>query len=164
MEMPGNWISILSSEFPLCLALSATSLGIVVALQLYRNTAKNLALHSINSSPRKTLLPKLSADQVSRLPYSPDYFPGARDVETPYGSVRIYEFGPEDGRKVLFVPGISTPCLSLGGLAESLAKKGCRVMLFGKIELQLNLHAASEFCGDLSPNISDIQIAFHHFT
>jgi hypothetical protein len=136
------WSSILSSRFPLGLAVSATALGIFVTLQAHRNTAKNLALHSIKPSPRKTLLPKLSAEQVSSLPYPPDYYPGARDVETPYGSVRVYEFGPETGNKVLFVPGISTPCLSLGGLADSLVKKGCRVMLFGKTRPQLNLPCA----------------------
>jgi hypothetical protein len=32
---------------------------------------------------------------------------------------------------VLFIHGISTPSIALGGLAESLASKGCRVMLFG---------------------------------
>lgn len=44
--------------------------------------------------------------------------------------MRVYEWGPEDGRKVLFVHGISTPCLALGGLANALVEKGCRVMLF----------------------------------
>jgi pimeloyl-ACP methyl ester carboxylesterase len=47
-----------------------------------------------------------------------------------YGTVRVYEWGPEDGRKVLLVHGISTPCLCLGAIAEGLVMKGCRVMLF----------------------------------
>ena len=54
-------------------------------------------------------------------------------MQTPFGSLRVYEWGPEDGRKVLFVHGISTPCLSLGLLAQELVDRGCRVMLFGKI-------------------------------
>lgn len=81
-------------------------------------------------SPRKTLLPKLSKEELSKIPYPLDALPGARDVETPFGSIRVYEFGPEDGRKVLFVHGISTPCLALSGVAHGLADKGCRVMLF----------------------------------
>ncbi|ETN38436.1 uncharacterized protein HMPREF1541_06471 [Cyphellophora europaea CBS 101466] len=81
-------------------------------------------------SPLTTLLPKLSAEERSKLPYPPDSLPGARDVDSPYGSIRVYEFGPEDGRKVLLVHGISTPCLALGGVAHQLADKGCRVMLF----------------------------------
>lgn len=30
----------------------------------------------------------LSPEESSRMLYPPDYFPGARDVETPYGSIR----------------------------------------------------------------------------
>ncbi|KAI9376667.1 Alpha/Beta hydrolase protein [Aspergillus egyptiacus] len=59
-----------------------------------------------------------------------DALPGARDVPTPYGSMRVYEWGPEDGPKVLLVHGITTPCISLGGLAHALVDRGCRVMLF----------------------------------
>jgi hypothetical protein len=47
--------------------------------------------------------------------------------------MRVYEWGPEDGRKVVFVHGISTPCVSLGSIAHGLVKKGCRVMLFVSI-------------------------------
>ena len=83
-------------------------------------------------SPLKDISASLSQEELDNLPYPPDIFPGGRDVETPYGSIRVFEWGPEDGRKVLFVPGISTPAMSLGGLAEELVKKGCRVMLFGK--------------------------------
>ncbi|CAM1505635.1 Fc.00g112720.m01.CDS01 [Cosmosporella sp. VM-42] len=64
------------------------------------------------------------------LVYQPDAFPGARDVDTPYGTIRVYEFGPENGEKVLFVHGISTPCITLGPIAHALVKRGCRVMLF----------------------------------
>ena len=81
-------------------------------------------------SPLTTLLPKLRQDQHKELPYPPDSLPGARDVASPYGSIRVYEFGPEDGRKVLLVHGVSTPCLALGGIAHQLVDKGCRVMLF----------------------------------
>lgn len=81
-------------------------------------------------SPRKTLLPRLSKSEIAALPYPPDSLPGARDIETPYGTIRAYEFGPEDGRKVLLVHGVSTPCLALGAVAHDLAERGCRVCLF----------------------------------
>ena len=88
--------------------------------------------HDIDNvpSPIKTLLPKLSEDETSDLPYPPDAYPNARDVESPYGSLRVYEFGPENGRKVMFVHGISNPCLALGAIAHGLVDKGCRVILF----------------------------------
>jgi hypothetical protein len=73
---------------------------------------------------------KLSKDELARLPYPLDSLPGARDVPSPAGNIRVYEFGPEDGRKVLLIHGISTPCLALGGVAHGLEEKGCRVMMF----------------------------------
>ena len=44
--------------------------------------------------------------------------------------MRVYEFGPVDGEKVLLVHGISTSCITLGRLAHELVARGCRVMLF----------------------------------
>ena len=44
--------------------------------------------------------------------------------------MRVYEWGPEDGSKVLCVHGITTTCMSIGGVAYGLVEKGCRVMLF----------------------------------
>ncbi|EPE29178.1 alpha/beta-Hydrolase [Glarea lozoyensis ATCC 20868] len=80
-------------------------------------------------SPRASIIPSLSYEEQDNLPYPPNLFPGARDVDSPYGTTRIYEWGPEDGRKVLLIHGISTPCLSLGNIAHALVQKGCRVIL-----------------------------------
>ena len=65
-------------------------------------------------SPRITVLPALSEHELASLAYPPDAFPGARDVDSPYGTLRVYEWGPNNGGKVLFIHGISTPCLALG--------------------------------------------------
>lgn len=56
-------------------------------------------------------------------------------MSTPFGSIRVYEWGPESGAKVLLLHGVSKPCPALGALAEHLAnpaghRGGCRVMLF----------------------------------
>lgn len=74
-----------------------------------------------------------SIEDVETLPYPPDAIPGARDVESPYGSIRVYEWGPEDGEKILLIHGISTPSIALTDLANKLVEKGCRVMLFGRL-------------------------------
>ncbi|KAK5126751.1 hypothetical protein LTR85_009685 [Meristemomyces frigidus] len=84
---------------------------------------------TILPSPRHSLQ-LLSAQKLEDLPYPPNALPGARDVDTPYGNIRVYEWGPEDGRKVLLVHGISTPCIALAGVAKLLVEMGCRVMLF----------------------------------
>ncbi|KAH6671411.1 Alpha/Beta hydrolase protein [Halenospora varia] len=109
-------------------------IGSSVATTLAVVTIARLALaptppKKIIRSPRETLLPKISKQGQGDLPYPPDVFPGARDVESPYGTCRVYEWGPETGRKILFIHGISTPCISLGGVANALVSKGCRVML-----------------------------------
>ncbi|KAK4240841.1 Alpha/Beta hydrolase protein [Achaetomium macrosporum] len=85
----------------------------------------------IDRSPLRTVLPRLSRHELDKLDYKPDDLPGARDVKTPYGSIRVYEWGPLTGDKVVFVHGISTSCLTLTKLADALVRdKGCRVMLF----------------------------------
>ena len=86
--------------------------------------------NTITPSPLTTLLPTLTHSERLSLPYPPDAFPNPRDIPSPYGTFRAYEFGPPTGRKVLLVHGISTPCLALGGVAHTLAEKGCRVLLF----------------------------------
>jgi pimeloyl-ACP methyl ester carboxylesterase len=63
-------------------------------------------------------------------PYPPDVLPGGRDVQTPYGNIHVFEWGPEEGDKVLLIHGIGTPCLALADLAERLVDSGHRVMLF----------------------------------
>ncbi|KAK4151327.1 serine hydrolase-like protein [Chaetomidium leptoderma] len=118
------------------LAVGAT-LGISAALlttSLLRsssntNNGKNRQTNPI-PSPLKTHLPHLSPSEIAALPYPPDVLPGGRDVDTPYGTIKVFEWGPEAGEKALLLHGISTPCLALGTLAEALAARGFRVMVF----------------------------------
>ncbi|KAL7798116.1 putative alpha/beta hydrolase family protein [Trichoderma ceciliae] len=81
-------------------------------------------------NPLKTAIAGRLTEEIEGLVYQPDAFPGARDVETPYGSIRVYEFGPENGQKVLLLHGISTSCITLSPVAHGLVHRGCRVMLF----------------------------------
>lgn len=53
-------------------------------------------------------------------------------MATPYGTMRVYEWGPEEGKKVVVIHGDTTPAPMLGPIAEVLVKRGCRVILFGK--------------------------------
>ncbi|KAF3004209.1 hypothetical protein E8E13_006876 [Curvularia kusanoi] len=80
-------------------------------------------------SPKHTIHDSIGED-ADTLPYPADALPGSRDVESPYGSIRVYEWGPEDGEKILLIHGISTPSIALTDLANKLVEKGCRVMLF----------------------------------
>lgn len=112
--------------FYLALGAVGVSAGLIAALLSREHRPRK---HCIES-PRKTHLPHLSEAEIAALPYPPDVLPGGRDVETPYGCIKVFEWGPEDGEKVLLLHGISTPCLALGTVAEELVSKGYRVMLF----------------------------------
>ena len=110
-----------------------TALAVVAtaAMSLAFRRARQPLLRKM-SSPRDTLLPQLSPKQAAGLPYPPDLLPGARDVATPYGVMRVYEWGPKKGDKVVFIHGDTTPAPILGPIAHDLVNRGCRVMLFGK--------------------------------
>ena len=99
------------SQLPL-LAAGLAYIGLTLALRVRSSTASEDS--KILFSPKRTLLPQLSEREAADLPYPPDVLPGARDVDSPYGSLMVYEWGPEAGRKVLMLHGISTPCISLG--------------------------------------------------
>lgn len=115
------------SRGPLLLAAGISVLGGIALGSLLH--VRSTQSGQVISSPRQ-LLQTLPEDERKKHALPLDLFPGARDVQTPYGNIRVYEWGPEDGPKVLFVHGITTPCLALGGLAHTLADKGYRVMLF----------------------------------
>ncbi|KAL1888985.1 hypothetical protein Cpir12675_005957 [Ceratocystis pirilliformis] len=73
---------------------------------------------------------QLSDAQRAVHAYPADILPGGRLVQTPYGAMNVYEWGPETGEKVLLLHGIGAPALALQDLAETLVAKGCRVMIF----------------------------------
>lgn len=114
------------SQWPV---IAATVVGTITALRLAHIALDHRTEQTVPSA-RATLLPKISKEEAAALEYPPDALPGGRYVDSPYGVIRVYEWGPEDGRKVLFVHGITTPCIALGALAQGLVDKGCRVMLF----------------------------------
>lgn len=114
----------------ICL-IAGTTLG---GLLVLRHVSTSLRTDRVKTvfSPRETVLPQLSAHETEGLPYPPNALPGARDVDSPFGSTRVYEWGPDDGEKILLIHGISTPSIALTDLAYKLVEKGCRVMLFGR--------------------------------
>ncbi len=118
------------NPFVLPIVLLSLGFGLSLGSKIYKVKTGRAQDDQIIPSPVQSLLPKLSPEEARSLPYPPDAYPGIRDVASPYGSLRVYEWGPEDGRKVLLVHGISNPCIALGAIAHGLVDKGCRVMMF----------------------------------
>lgn len=101
-----------------------------VALAAAAGTASLLYLLS-NTRMRSTYPKVLKAPaKIHEQPYPADVFPNGADLNTPYGTIRYYEFGPEDGKKLLFVHGISTPSPAWSLIAPYLTKAGYRILCF----------------------------------
>ena len=115
------------SQLPF-IAASGASFAIGIALQslITKGRPELTTLHA----PPRSIAGVASNENGYGHPLPTDVLPGARDVVTPYGTIRVYEWGPEYGPKVAFVHGITTPCIALGGLAHALADRGFRVLLF----------------------------------
>ena len=109
------------------IALSAPVVVFTAASLIKSVLTQRRSKSHVLQSPRKQPLNRGNEDGI---PYPSGALPGQRDVSTPYGSIRVYEWGPSDGRKVLFVHGISSPCIAFAGMANLLVERGCRVMLF----------------------------------
>lgn len=116
--------------------IGAASLGGLILLRSITSTSGPSGPKVI-LSPKETALPNLSNEELIQLPYPHHALPGARDVDSPYGNIRVYEWGPEDGDKMLLIHGISTPSIALADVAHRLVSKGCRVMMFGPSPLYL---------------------------
>ncbi|KAI1358608.1 alpha/beta-hydrolase [Xylaria arbuscula] len=133
LQQPHSKLTILTTA---AVTTAATALSLYTIIRL-GNPSPNSTPYI--PSPPKTLPHQTLKDGGLDPPYPPeDALPGARDVETPYGSIRVYEWGREgnDGSssgergRVLLVHGISTPVVALGDLGHELVARGYRVMMF----------------------------------
>ncbi|KAL4076454.1 Alpha/Beta hydrolase protein [Scleroderma yunnanense] len=62
--------------------------------------------------------------------YPEDFYPGGAYVTLPYGRVRYWMIGPENGTKVIFIHGLSIPAIIWKDVAPVLASRGYRVLLY----------------------------------
>jgi hypothetical protein len=116
-------------RLPIFILAGATAFISVIA---WKSVNKGHGQTQALKSRQDTLVPRSSDAETKPVPYPPDALPGARDIESPWGGIRVYEWGPETGSKVLLIHGISTPSIALAGVAHRLVERGYRVMLFGR--------------------------------
>jgi len=62
--------------------------------------------------------------------YPEDIYPGGEYAELPYGKVRYWILGPESGKKVVMIHGLSIPSIIWADIAPALASNGYRVLLY----------------------------------
>jgi alpha/beta superfamily hydrolase len=91
---------------------------------LFAATAVRSLFHS--PSPRILKAPEPSEEA----PYKYSLYEGGSVLQTPYGKLRYYELGPEDGKRVLLIHGISTPCPVWQRLIPKLVESGHRVLCY----------------------------------
>ncbi|RYP14474.1 hypothetical protein DL765_006364 [Monosporascus sp. GIB2] len=116
-------------------ALVVTVLTAPICVVLYKQIC--LLLKDVQHTPEeRTFTPARAGPAAQEVqPYSKpayplDAFPGFRQFKTVYGAIHVFEWGPEDGEKVLLVHGLGTPCIALGDMAKELVSKGYRVMMY----------------------------------
>ncbi|KAG0278114.1 hypothetical protein BGZ95_004709 [Linnemannia exigua] len=86
--------------------------------------------YSAVTAQRGQALPSLRAANLLKSAYPEDYYPGGEYAELSYGETHYFLFGPEDGKKIVFVHGLSTPASVYNGVARHMADNGCRVLLY----------------------------------
>ncbi|PWZ02540.1 alpha/beta-hydrolase [Testicularia cyperi] len=124
----------------------------------HAGTASLLFLYGLLSTTSlRTNTPKVlkSPPKTSDPPYPHDILPNGKDLETPYGRIRYYEFGPEEGKKLLLVHGISTPAPVWSLISNQLVKAGYRLLVFdlygrGYSDTPLVKHDAALFVSQIA--------------
>jgi pimeloyl-ACP methyl ester carboxylesterase len=72
----------------------------------------------------------LPATSKSWTIYPEDFYPGGGYATFPNGKVRYWLLGPENGKKVVLIHGLSIPAIIWKDVAPVLAARGCRVLLY----------------------------------
>ncbi|KAK7696088.1 hypothetical protein QCA50_000731 [Cerrena zonata] len=75
-------------------------------------------------------LSTLSKDSRSWQIYPEDFFQGGAYTTLPYGRVRYWLLGPEDGKRIVLIHGLSVPAIIWKEIAPELAARGFRVLLY----------------------------------
>ena len=87
--------------------------------------------------------PFLSETQAADLLYGPNSLPGARDVDTTYGGMRVYEWASVGGRKILLMHGDTILGSMLGPIALAPVQNSSRIMLIDASTSQIFISALS---------------------
>lgn len=96
-----------------------------------------LTVYLLASFPRPPTVPIIHAS-LAHLPssspswdvYPEDFYSGGAYANLPLGRVRYWLIGPEDGRRIVLIHGLSIPAIVWKDIAPALASRGYRVLLY----------------------------------
>lgn len=96
-----------------------------------------LTVYLLASFPRPPTVPIIHPS-LAHLPssspswdvYPEDFYSGGAYANLPLGRVRYWLIGPEDGRRVVLIHGLSIPAIIWKDIAPVLASRGYRVLLY----------------------------------
>ncbi|OJT09521.1 hypothetical protein TRAPUB_14020 [Trametes pubescens] len=91
-------------------------------LTVFPHSPSSLYVH-----PSLATLPKSSPTWSI---YPDTFFDGGAYAKFPYGTVRYWLIGPEEGKRVVLIHGLSVPAMIWKDVAPQLAAKGYRVLLY----------------------------------
>ncbi|KAH8106444.1 alpha/beta-hydrolase [Phellopilus nigrolimitatus] len=80
--------------------------------------------------PAYPSLASLPRDARSWTIYPEDFYEGGSYVSFPVGRVRYWVLGPENGKKIVLIHGLSVPAIVWKDVAPQLAAKGFRVLVY----------------------------------
>ncbi|EJD01733.1 alpha/beta-hydrolase [Fomitiporia mediterranea MF3/22] len=75
-------------------------------------------------------LASLPKDSHSWLIYPENFYEGGNYVNFPFGRVRYWLLGPEEGQKIVLIHGLSVPSIIWKDVAPTLAAKGFRILIY----------------------------------
>ncbi|KAH9983030.1 alpha/beta-hydrolase [Russula compacta] len=78
-------------------------------------------------------LASLGQETKAKVIYPEDYYSGGAYVSLPFGNVRYWLLGPEAGKKIVLIHGLSIPSLIWKDVAPALASRGYRVLLYADL-------------------------------
>ena len=70
------------------------------------------------------------SSSITKGPFVQDFWPEHGFVDLAYGKTHYYFIGPKNGRKLIFVHGISSPPPTIASFLEKLASKGYRILCY----------------------------------
>ncbi|KAM6496412.1 Alpha/Beta hydrolase fold [Amanita muscaria] len=83
-----------------------------------------------NPQPPLNVFSSLSSLPLAWSIYPDDYYPDGAYAPLPFGKVRYWLLGPDNGQNVVLIHGLSIPAIIWTDVAPSLAANGYRVLLY----------------------------------